>query len=166
MDWVSIISMIIGALTGGGFMFFLNPKAAKRKPEIDNKAIEATTKQTEMQSYADAFRAMQETIKSQEQRNRELFEMNAKAHEEINELKSDIMQCSNALCRVGMCPLRVPEKGYGDEIFSQCKKDKIGLFDNREFSEIAREKGYDIRKIGILSITKGNENKEISEPGR
>ena len=59
MDWTTIISMIIGALTGGGLMFLLNPKAAKRKPELENKAVEATTKQTEMQAYADAFRSMQ-----------------------------------------------------------------------------------------------------------
>lgn len=165
MDWVSIISMIIGALTGGSFMFLLNPKAAKRKPEIDNKAIEATTKQTEMQSYADAFRAMQETIKSQESRNRELFEMNAKAHEEINGLKSDLMQCSNALCINSLCPLREPEKGFGDEVFARCKENNESLFNNKEFSEIAREKGYDVRKIGTLSITKSDENKEISESG-
>lgn len=166
MDWVSIISMIIGALTGGSFMFLLNPKAAKRKPEIDNKAIEAATKQTEMSAYAESMKSMQEIIQSQENRNRELFEQNAKAHEELNEIKSDLIQCSGALCRVGMCPIRVPEKGYGDEVFAQCKKDKMGLFDNREFSEIAREKGYDVRKIGALSITKGDENKEISESGR
>lgn len=166
MDWVSIITMILGALTGGSFMFLLNPRAAKDKPRLENKQTEATTKQIEMSSYADAFHAMQETIKSQEDRNRELFEMNAKAHEEINELKSDLMQCSNALCVNNLCPLREPERGFGDEVFSRCKENNESLFNNREFSEIAMEKGYDVKKIGALSITKGNENKEISKSGK
>ena len=158
MDWTTIISMIIGALTGGGLMFLLNPKAAKRKPELENKAVEATTKQTEMQAYADAFRSMQETIKSQEERNRELFEMNSKSHEEINELKSDLLQCSNALCVNSLCPLREPEKGFGDEMFARRKANNESLFNNKDFAEIAAEKGYEIRKISALSGTKSKEN--------
>lgn len=153
MDWLALITTIIGAITGGGLMFLLNPKAAKKKPELENNTIEVTTKQIEMQSYSDAFKAMQETIKSQEDRNRELFELNAKAHEEINELKSDFIQCSNALCVNGLCPFREPERGLGDELFNSCKKDNRSLFNNRDFQEIALEKGYEIKKIKAISTT-------------
>ena len=128
-------------------MLILNPKAAKKKPQLENNAIEVSTKQIEMQSYADAFKAMQETIKSQEDRNRELFELNSKMQEEVNELKSDFMQCSNALCVNSLCPLREPERGLGDELFKLCKRDNKSLFNNRDFQEIALEKGYEIKKI-------------------
>ena len=97
---------------------------------------------------------MQETKNSQEERNRELFEINSKNHDEMNELKSDLMQCSNALCVNSLCPLREPEKGFGDEIFARRKANNESLFNNKEFAEIAAEKGYEIRKISVLSVTK------------
>lgn len=147
MDWITIISIIASALSGGVLTYFINPRAAWKKPEIDNKAAEVQTSQTQFQSYNDSMGAMQSTILSQETRNKELFELNVQAHDEINKLKSDLMQCSMALCRNSLCPLREPEKGLGDEIFQQCKKDKINFLDNKEIEDIAKEKGYTLKKI-------------------
>lgn len=90
---------------------------------------------------------MQETIKSQEDRNRELFEINTRAHEENNNLRSDLIQCTSAMCRLAMCPIRIPERGLGDEILKECKEKKINLFDNSDFEEFAESKGYSIKKI-------------------
>ena len=162
MDWITIISIIASALSGGVLTYFINPRAAWKKPEIDNKAAEVQTSQTQFQSYNDSMGAMQSTILSQETRNKELFELNVQAHDEINKLKqdndliiqnrfnklkSDLMQCSMALCRNSLCPLREPEKGLGDEIFQQCKKDKVNFLDNKEIEDIAKEKGYTLKKI-------------------
>ena len=147
MDWITIISIIASALSGGVLTYFINPRAAWKKPEIDNKAAEAQTSQAQFQSYNDSMGAMQSTILSQETRNKELFELNVQAHDEINKLKSDLMQCSMALCRNSLCPLREPEKGLGDEIFQQCKKDKVNFLDNKEIEDIAKEKGYTLKKI-------------------
>lgn len=147
MDWITIISIIASALSGGVLTYFINPRAAWKKPEIDNKAAEVQTSQTQFQSYNDSMGAMQSTILSQETRNKELFELNVQAHDEINKLKSDLMQCSMALCRNSLCPLREPEKGLGDEIFQKCKKDKVNFLDNKEIEDIAKEKGYILKKI-------------------
>ena len=147
MDWITIISIIASALSGGLLTYFINPRAAWKKPEIDNKNQETQINQTQFQSYNDSMAAMQSTILSQETRNKELFELNTQAHDEINELKSDLMQCSVALCRNSLCPLREPEKGMGDEIFQQCKKDKVNFLDNKEIEDIAKEKGYTLKKI-------------------
>ena len=76
----------------------------------------------------------------------------------INELKSDLLQCSNALCVNSLCPLREPEKGFGDEMFARRKANNESLFNNKDFAEIAAEKGYEIRKISALSVTKSKEN--------
>lgn len=147
MDWITIISIIASALSGGVLTYFINPRAAWKKPEIDNKNQETQINQTQFQSYNDSMAAMQSTILSQATRNKELFELNTQAHNEINELKSDLMQCSVALCRNSLCPLREPEKGMGDEIFQQCKKDKVNFLDNKEIEDIAKEKGYTLKKI-------------------
>ena len=147
MDWGVLISAIISVLTCGGVVWWVNPKAAKKKPELENNATEAQTMQTQTQAYNQAMQSMQETIKSQEDRNRELFELNVKAHDEINSLKSDLAQCATALCRNSMCPLRVPERGLGDELLEDCRAKRISLFDNTEFDEIATNKGYSVKKI-------------------
>ena len=42
MDWEIIITAIVSVLTTGGVAaFLLNPKAAKKKPEIENKSANA-----------------------------------------------------------------------------------------------------------------------------
>ena len=154
MDWGVLISAIISILTCSGVIWWLNPKAAKKKPELENDATEAQVLQTKTQAYRQMILSMQETIKSQEDRNRELFEMNVNAHEEINMLKSDLIQCTSAMCRLAMCPLRVPERGLGDELLKECKEKKTNLFDNSDFEEFAESKGYSIKKIKKMQSDK------------
>ena len=147
MDWITIISIIASALSGGLLTYFINPRAAWDKPRLDNKATEAQTNQTQLQTYNDSMTAMQSTILSQENRNKELFELNVQAHNEINELKSDLMQCSMALCANGLCPLREPEKGLGDEVFKQCKENKTNFLNTLEFEDVAAAKGYIVKRV-------------------
>lgn len=154
MDWGILISAIISILTCSGVIWWLNPKAAKKKPELENDATEAQVLQTQANAYSQMILSMQETIKSQEDRNRELFEMNVNAHEEINMLKSDLIQCTSAMCRLAMCPLRVPERGLGDELLKECKEKKTNLFDNSDFDEFAESKGYSIKKIKKIQSDK------------
>lgn len=154
MDWGVLISAIISILTCSGVIWWLNPKAAKKKPELENDATEAQVLQTQANAYSQMILSMQETIKSQEDRNRELFEMNVNAHEEINMLKSDLIQCTSAMCRLAMCPLRVPERGLGDELLKECKEKKTNLFDNSDFKEFAESKGYSIKKIKKMQSDK------------
>ena len=154
MDWGVLISAIISILTCSGVIWWLNPKAAKKKPELENNATEAQVLQTQANAYSQMILSMQETIKSQEDRNRELFEMNVNAHEEINMLKSDLIQCTSAMCRLSMCPLRVPERGLGDELLKECKEKKTNLFDNSDFEKFAESKGYSIKKIKKMQSDK------------
>ena len=155
MNWEIIITAIISVLTTGGVAaFFINPKAAKKKPELENDATESQVLQTQAHACSQTILSMQETIKSQEDRNRELFEMNVNAHEEINMLKSDLIQCTSAMCKLAMCPLRVPERGLGDELLKECKEKKTNLFDNSDFEEFAESKGYSIKKIKKMQSDK------------
>ena len=154
MDWGVLVSAIISILTCSGVIWWLNPKAAKKKPELENDATEAQVLQTQAHACGQMIQSMQETIKSQEDRNRELFEMNVNAHEEINMLKSDLIQCTSAMCRLAMCPLRVPERGLGDELLKECKEKKMNLFVNSDFEEFAKSKGYSINKIKKMQSDK------------
>lgn len=154
MDWGILVSAAISILTCGGAIWWLNPKAAKKKPELENAATEAQILQTQAQAYSQTIQSMQETIKSQEDRNRELFEINTRAHEENNNLRSDLIQCTSAMCRLAMCPIRIPERGLGDEILKECKEKKINLFDNSDFEEFAESKGYSIKKIKKMQSDK------------
>ena len=154
MDWGVLISAIISILTCSGVIWWLNPKAAKKKPELEIDATEEQVLQTQAHACSQTILSMQETIKSQEDRNRELFEMNVNAHEEINMLKSDLIQCTSAMCRLSMCPLRVPERGLGDELLKECKEKKINLFDNSDFEEFAESKWYSIKKIKKMQSDK------------
>lgn len=147
MDLVTILTLIGTALTSGIAGFFINPRAAWKKPDIDNKSTEATTDQTKTQTATDAMTAMQSTIESQVHQNGELFEKVSALQQENGELKSDLVQCSSALCRVGLCPLREPEKGRGDEAFAEAKENKTSLFDNTDFEEFAYNKGYSVKKL-------------------
>jgi len=146
MDWITIISIIASALSGGLLTYFINPRAAIDKPKFENDATKAQTNQTNFQTYNDSMTAMQSTILSQENRNKELFELNVKAHDEINDLKSDLVQCSMALCANGLCPLREPEKGLGDEVFKQCKENKTNFLNTIEFEDFAAAKGYVVKR--------------------
>lgn len=152
MDWGIVVSTAISILTFGGVFWWINPKAAKKKPELENDATEAQILQTRAQACSQIIQSMQETIKSQEDRNRELFEMNTSAHEENNNLRSDLIQCTSAMCRLAMCPLRVPERGLGDEVLKECKEKKINLFDNSDFEEFAESKGYSIKKMKKIQV--------------
>lgn len=154
MDWGVLISAIISILTCSGVIWWLNPKAAKKKPELENDVTESQVLQTQAHACSQTIQSMQETIKSQEDRNRELFEMNVNAHEEINMLKSDLIQCTSAMCRLAMCPLRVPERGLGDELLKECKEKKTNLFVNSDFEEFAESKGYSIKKIKKMQSDK------------
>ena len=55
MDWITIISIIASALSGGILTYFINPRAAWKKPEIDNKAAEAQTESTAITTMKDAI---------------------------------------------------------------------------------------------------------------
>lgn len=52
-----------------------------------------------MQTSTEAYNAMQTTIISQENRNRELFTETASCHKDLLEVRTDLIQCTTALCR-------------------------------------------------------------------
>lgn len=158
MDLMTILSIIGSILGGAGITQFFNWRAQKRKADLENNSIQTQNDSAERQSYLESMKSMQDTILSQENRNRELFNENKSCHNELYEIKSDLAQCSTAMCKWGLCPLREPEKGLGDEHLDSCKKKNATLFDNTEFEDFARLKGYKFERLKKVDYKIDNED--------
>lgn len=140
--WAQIILAIIGLFGVGDAVRLIFFRSTKKAEEAKADAI---VKENENK----AIEAMEKTIGIL----KEELAMFAKMHDEDvakieelsqekNELNSDLILCSNALCVNALCPLRDPVRGLGDEYF---RAHKDNLFSNKPFRKIAEEKGYELR---------------------
>lgn len=140
--WAQIILAIIGLFGVGDAVRLIFFKSTKKAEEAKADAI---VKENENK----AIEAMEKTIGIL----KEELAMFAKMHDEDvakieelsqekNELNSDLILCSNALCVNALCPLRDPVRGLGDEYF---RAHKDNLFSNKPFRKIVEEKGYELR---------------------
>ena len=85
MDWGVLISAIISILTCSGVIWWLNPKAAKKKPELENDATEAATENT-------AVTTMKEAIEEIRKSNEHFQEINDQREKKIQERKCDDLE--------------------------------------------------------------------------
>lgn len=154
MDLVTIITAVASALGGGLMTYLINPRAAARKPQLENEKLkqEAERLRQENESLRQdrclkSMDTMQKTIHSLESRNFELSKEVSNAHDDTNKAKADLFECSEALCKYSLCPLREPIKGRGDEYFKAIKETNASLFDNTEFEDFAKAKNYKVTRI-------------------
>lgn len=140
--WAQIILAIIGLFGVGDAVRLIFFKSTKKAEEAKADAI---VKENENK----AIEAMEKTIGIL----KEELAMFAKMHDEDvakieelsqekNELNSDLILCSNALCVNSLCVFRDPVRGLGDEYFHEHKDN---LFNNKPFRKIVEEKGYELR---------------------
>ena len=90
MDWGVLISAIISILTCSGVIWWLNPKAAKKKPELENDATEAATENT-------AVTTMKEAIEEIRKSNEHFQEINDQREKKIQEMQTKIMDLEKDL---------------------------------------------------------------------
>ena len=121
MDWITIISIIASALSGGLLTYFINPRAAWKKPEIDNKAAEAQTESTAVLSLKDAIEEIRKS-------NDHFQEVNEQREGTIEKLRSQLTECEKNLsisnswiCKMGSCTHRCPVRGGGDKWIQDLK---------------------------------------------
>lgn len=143
MDWTSIILAILGVFTCGGYAWWINLKAAKKKPELENRVTESTITETTTNNL-DKYSSI---LSTELERNAQLATTIDELRATISDLKSDLAQCQMAMCRVSLCPFREPEKGMGDDWFAQCKADHKPIFDNSNFEDFLKNKGYVVKRI-------------------
>lgn len=126
MDWITIISIIASALSGGILTYFINPRAAWKKPEIDNKAAEAQTESTAITSLKDAIEEIRKS-------NDHFQEVNEQRERTIEKLRSQLTECEKNLsisnswiCKMGSCAHRRPVRGGGDKWIQDLKNGEEG----------------------------------------
>lgn len=153
MDWGIIITAIISVLTTGGVAAFLsNPKAAKKKPEIENKNANAEADKTIIDTAKELINELKEDRKDADERYDRLEEKYSAKTKELDETNSNLVMCSMLICKHTACPLRDPGYGHGrDWIEKNINREEAT--DSISIEDIAESKGYVIKRTKKLSVT-------------
>ena len=153
MDWGIIITAIISVLTTGGVAAFLsNPRAAKKKPEIENKNANAEADKTIIDTAKELINELKEDRKDADERYDRLEEKYDAKTKELDETNSNLVMCSMLICKHTACPLRDPGYGHGKDWMEKNLNGEEAT-DSISIEDIAESKGYTIKKTKKLSVT-------------
>ena len=153
MDWGIIITAIISVLTTGGIAaFFINPKAAKKKPEIENKNANAEADKTMVETANELINELKEERKDIDIRYDKLEEKYDAKIKELDEANSNLVLCSMLICKHTACPLRDPGYGRGKNWLEKNLNGEESA-DSTSIEDIAENKGYTIKRTKKLSVT-------------
>lgn len=153
MDWGIIITAIVSVLTTGGVVaFLLNPKAAKKKPEIENKSANAEADKVILETAKELIGELKGDRKDADDRYDKLEERYDARTKELDQANSNLAMCSMLICKHTACPLRDPGYGQGKDWL---EKNVAGIesTDSTSIEDIAEAKGYIIKKTKKLSVT-------------
>ena len=153
MDWGIIITAIISVLTTSGIAaFFINPRAAKKKPEIDNKNANAEADKTIVETARELINELKEEREDADDRYDKLEEKYDAKTKELDEANSNLVMCSMLICKHTACPLRDPGYGQGKDWLEKNLNGEESA-DSTSMEDIAESKGYIIKRIKKLSVT-------------
>ena len=152
MDWGYIITALVSIITGGGLMFFINPKAAKKKPEIENKTANAEADKTIIETARELINELKEDRKEADDRYDRLEEKYDAKTKELDNANSDLAICSLLICRNSACPLRDPSYGKGKDWLESSIEGREPI-NSTPIEDIAESKGYIIKRSKKMSIT-------------
>lgn len=153
MDWGIIITAIISVLTTGGVAaFFINPRAAKKKPEIENKNANAEADKTIVDTARELINELKEERKDADDRYDKLEERYDAKTKELDETNSNLVMCSMLICKHTACPLRDPGYGQGKDWLEK-NLNREESVDSTLIEDIAENKGYAIKRTKKLSVT-------------
>lgn len=114
MDITTILSIgegILAVILGGGW--FLNWRAAKKKPELENATIDINNTHEAVAAANDANSILREELHEMKEINNELRDRTRSLRDEVEELKEERVVGTILLCKNATCPLRSPEYGMG-----------------------------------------------------
>ena len=153
MTWEVIITAVISVLTTGGVAAFLaNPRAAKKKPEIENKNANAEADKTIVDTARELINELKEDRKDSDERYDRLEEKYDAKTKELDETNSNLVMCSMLICKHTACPLRDPGYGQGKDWLEK-NLNKEESVDSISIEDIAESKGYTIKRTKKLSVT-------------
>ena len=153
MTWEVIITAVISVLTTGGVAAFLaNPRAAKKKPEIENKNANAEADKTIIGTARELINELKEERKDADDRYDKLEEKYDAKTKELDEANSNLVMCSMLICKHTACPLRDPGYGQGKDWLEK-NLNREESVDSTLIEDIAENKGYTIKRTKKLSVT-------------
>ena len=153
MTWEVIITAVISVLTTGGVAAFLaNPRAAKKKPEIENKNANAEADKTIVDTAKELINELKEDRKDADERYDRLEEKYDAKTKELDETNSNLAMCSMLICKHTACPLRDPGYGQGKDWMEKNLNGEEAT-DSISIEDIAESKGYTIKRTKKLSVT-------------
>ena len=153
MDWGIIITAIISVLTTSGIaVFFINPRAAKKKPEIENKNANAEADKTIVETARELIDELKEERKDTDNRYDKLEEKYDNKTRELDEANSNLVMCSMLICKHAAGPLRDPGYGHGKDWMEKNLSGEEST-DSISIEDIAESKGYTIKRTKKLSVT-------------
>lgn len=152
MDWGYIITALVSIITGGGLIFLLNPKAYKRKPEIENKNANAEADKTIIETAKELINELKEDRKDADDRYDRLEEKYDAKTRELDNANSSLAMCSLLICRNSACPLRDPSYGQGKDWLESNAEGREPI-NSTPIEDIAESKGYLIKRSKKISIT-------------
>lgn len=147
-DFVTIITGVLGAATGGGLIEFLHWRANKRKANAEASQAEGTADATKM----DAMGRFVDQLQEQEDKHLDLIKQKDARIEELTErLKTDSndkVLAQQSMCLHFGCNLRKPERGQG------------GRWQLEHVQDISL--GADYTPVNVLLKEYGRLNKKLS----
>ena len=120
MDWGILISAVISILTCGGMVWWLNPKAAKKKPELENENTAVET----MRDAIDEIRKSNDHFQLVNEQKDKLIE---KLQNELIEKTKDLSICNTYICSHLGCASRKPPRASADKWLEDLKDEKTNV---------------------------------------
>lgn len=126
MDWITIISLIASALSGGLLTYFINPRAAWKRPEIENKNQEAQTESTAISTMVDAIGEIRKSNDHFQEVNEQREATIEKLRAQLTDCEKDLSISNSWICQMGSCAFRKPIRGAGDKWIRDLKNGDAG----------------------------------------
>ena len=140
--WAQIILAIIGLFGVGDAIHLIFFRSTKKAEEAKADALVKENESKAVEAMEKTVGILKEELAMFAKMHDEDVAKIEKLSQEKNDLNSDLILCSNALCINALCPLRDPLRGLGDEYFCVHKDN---LFNNKSFKKIAEERGFELK---------------------
>ena len=118
--WEIIVTGIVSLLSGAGITFWINPKAFKKKVDLENDATAVETLKDAIEEVRASNDHLQTVIADRE-------DEISKLREENLSKDKDIILCQSMLCKKMCCKNRQPISGLGEKFFNDLKSGKEKL---------------------------------------
>ena len=118
--WEIIVTGIVSLLSGAGITFWINPKAFKKKADLENDATAVETLKDAIAEVRASNDHLQTVIADRE-------DEISKLREENLSKDKDIILCQSMLCKKMCCKNRQPISGLVEKFFNDLKSGKEKL---------------------------------------